>query len=333
MAPILRESLYGESPLLGDSAVMRRVRERIARLALLPWPARVEGQRGSGKRIACRMIYELSSRALGPYIRCSMHFVPNNLELAKLVGNVKGAFTGAHRDSRGAFEVAHGGVIALDEIGDATPVVQGILLQFVEEGTFIRIGEVVERRVDVRVITATNADLDAMARAGTFRADLLDRLGKPGVRLPALAEHVEDIPQLVGYYLPRKARQAGLAVRDLTPGELDLLMAYSWPGNVRQIKNVIERVIALTPGRQQIEVTDLPEEIQQATEQVAELVPTLPGNGLDLDRYLTGIEYELIRQSLSRTKGNKRQAAQLLGLKRTTLIEKLRRLERSTAMH
>jgi DNA-binding NtrC family response regulator len=111
------------------------------------------------------------------------------------------------------------------------------------------------------------------------------------------------------------------------------MMAYSWPGNVRQIKNVIERVIALTPGRQQIEVTDLPEEIQQATEQVAELVPTLPGNGLDLDRYLTGIEYELIRQSLSRTKGNKRQAAQLLGLKRTTLIEKLRRLERSTAMH
>lgn len=215
--------------LLGDSAIMRAVRDRIVRLAQLPWPTRVEGPRGSGKRMACRLLHVYSPRARGPFVVSNLNLMPDNLELAKLVGHTKGAFTGAERDMPGAFEVAHTGTLVLDEVSDASPRVQGILLQLVEERTFSRIGEVRVRTVDVRVVVATNADLAERVSAGGFRADLLDRFGKRGVRLPALAEHPDDIPQLVAHILPRKAREAGRTVRDLTRGELDLLRAYSWP--------------------------------------------------------------------------------------------------------
>jgi transcriptional regulator with PAS, ATPase and Fis domain len=231
----------------------------------------------------------------------------------------------------GRFEQAHKGTLFLDEIGTMSANLQAKLLRVLQEREFERLGESVPTRIDVRVIAATNSDLGRMVREGTFREDLYYRVNVIPVRLPPLRERREDIPLLVQHFLDRIGRdldppRSGVSFSQQAVRQL---MAYDWPGNVRQLENLVERALTLGAGRQQIDVDMLPDEIRAAATAAQSGFVTLPEDGFDLDAHLAGIERDLIDQSLERTGGNKRKAAQILGLKRTTLVEKLKRLQRS----
>jgi DNA-binding NtrC family response regulator len=263
---------------------------------------------------------------------------------------VRGAFTGAVGNRQGRLEQAHKGTLFLDEVGTMSVALQMKLLRVLQEREFERVGDSHTIKVDVRVTAATNSDLAKLVAEGQFREDLFYRLNVIPVQLPPLRERKEDIPLLVQHFLakfeaerdaapkdkdaPRAAgspaRDAGRPAVPLTVSQQAMrrLMAYQWPGNVRQLENAIERAVAFTAGRSQIDIGDLPSEVQQAQESVAASAVTLPEDGMDLDAFVASIERELIQRSLERTGGNKGQAARLLNLKRTTLVEKLKRLQR-----
>ncbi len=275
---------------------MQEVLSTIARLAAMPWPVRIEGPTGSGKRIAARLLHALSARAAAPFVLCNLNMIADGREHAELVGWVRGAFTGAVSDHAGDFEVSHGGVVFLDEIGAATPTVQLALLQLVDEGAVRRIGDHRVRFVDARVVCATNVDLEAAVAGGRFREDLFFRLGPHVVRMPALVEHREDMPELVAAILARKAREAGLTVRELRPEELEYLMAYDWPGNVRELEHLVEHFV--TWGR-------LPANLAEGS--------------------LRSGWRRRVDQVLARHRGNKTAAARELGVSRQALYEALQR--------
>jgi two-component system, NtrC family, response regulator len=287
----------GRGPfLLGQSAVMQSVKATIARLAAFPWPVRIEGASGTGKGIAARMLHALSTRARRPFVRCNLNMIPDGREHAELVGWVRGAFTGAVSDHAGDFEAAHSGVVFLDELAVASPKVQAALLQLVDEGVVRRIGDYRVRVVDVRVVAATNADLEAEVAAGRFREDLFFRLDRHVVCMPALAEHREDIPELASKMLEWSARAAGVSARDLAPADLEQLMAYDWPGNVRALEHVIEYFV--TWGR-------LPADLAQ--------------DGLR-SSWRRRVDHALAHHS-----GNKTAAARELGVSRQALYDELER--------
>jgi transcriptional regulator with PAS, ATPase and Fis domain len=252
---------------------------------------------------------------------------------------VRGAFTGAVGTRAGRLEQAHKGTLFLDEVGTMTPALQMKLLRALQEREFERIGDTHTIKVDVRVIAATNSDLRRMVEEGQFREDLFYRLNVIPVQLPSLRERKEDIPLLVQHFLDKIAagRETGegrgpseRAAAPITFSQeaMRRLMAYHWPGNVRQLENAIERAVAFSAGRSQIDVGDLPAEVQQIQEAALTSPVTLPEEGLDFDAFIAEVERELIQRSLERTGGNKGQAARLLNLKRTTLVEKLKRLEK-----
>lgn len=191
--------------LIGSTRRMREVREQLRSLAPVPWPVRIEGPSGSGKSVAARLLHEWSPLASGPFVSCNVGMIASGLEIGELVGHARGAITGAVSDRVGVFEAAHGGTLFLDEIGTASPTVQRALLQLIEEGSVRRLGEHRERQVRVRLVFATNADLEAAVLAGDFRVDLLHRLGLLIVKMPSLARHREDIPALANEILAEKA--------------------------------------------------------------------------------------------------------------------------------
>lgn len=284
--------------LLGQSQLMQRVRERIEMLARLPWHVRIEGPSGSGKNLAARLLHVLSARARGPFVVCSLAMLPDGIELAELVGHRRGAYTGAVEDRAGAFERAHSGTLFLNEIGTASSEAQKALLQLVDEGAFHRMGEERVRSVDVRIAFATNEDLDAQVSSGLFREDLYHRLGMLVVQMPALAEHLEDIPQLAEHLLSAKCRQAGLSVAPLTAADMQRLMAYAWPGNVRQLDRAMEHYVAFG---------------------------TFPDT---IDRGPRTSDWrERIDEVLRCCAGNKTAAARALGVSRKLLYEELKRRE------
>jgi transcriptional regulator with PAS, ATPase and Fis domain len=211
-----------------------------------------------------------------------------------------------------------------------SPALQTKLLRVLQEREFERVGDSTTIKVDVRVIAATNADLARMVGEGLFRGDLFYRLNVIPVKLPPLRERKEDIPLLVQHFLQKFCSELGRPAMTMSQTATRALMSYSWPGNIRQLENAVERAVALSGGRSQIEAIDLPPEIQEASEEPAPLsaVP-LPEDGIDFEKFIADIEREMIRRSLERTNGNKGAAARLLNLKRTTLVEKLKRLERS----
>jgi two-component system, NtrC family, response regulator AtoC len=252
---------------------------------------------------------------------------------------VRGAFTGAVGMRQGRFEQANKGTLFLDEVGTMSVALQMKLLRALQEREFERVGDNQTIKVDVRVIAATNSDLAAMVRTGGFREDLYYRLNVIPIELPPLRDRRDDIPLLAQHFLekfagaarfppsPLAARGAGgTRVPTLSQGAMRRLMAYSWPGNVRQLENAIERAVALGAGRPQIEVQDLPPEIHAEPEPVTSPAVEFPDNGIDLPAYLASIERDLIHRSLERTGGNRNKAAELLRIKRTKLVEKLKRL-------
>jgi DNA-binding NtrC family response regulator len=324
------EARYRFEGLIGSSAAMRELFNVLEVVAATPSTILITGETGTGKELVARAIHHNSPRRDQRFVAINCGALPESLLEAELFGHVRGAFTGAVGNRAGRLEQANKGTLFLDEIGTMSTHLQTKLLRVLQEREFERIGDTRTTRIDVRVIAATNADLGKMVKEGAFREDLYYRLNVIPVQLPALRERREDIPLLVRHFVARLGGDLDPPRGDVTVSQeaMRRMMAYEWPGNIRQLENTIERALALHRGGQ-IEVSALPDEVQASGQTSAAAPLALPDHGLDLDEYVLQIERELIRLSLERTGGNKRQAAALLGLKRTTLVEKLKRLERA----
>jgi two-component system response regulator PilR (NtrC family) len=321
---------YRFGGIVGKSRAMMRLLQLLETVAGTSSTILIAGETGTGKEVVARAIHHNSPRRTSRFVALNCSAIPETLLEAELFGHVRGAFTGAVGSRQGRLEQAHRGTLFLDEVGTMSPALQMKLLRVLQEREFERVGDSHTTKVDVRIIAATNSDLEQMVAEGQFRGDLFYRLNVIPVRLPALRERKEDIPLLVQHFLDKFAGEAAAAGRPLSVSQdaMRRLMAHGWPGNVRQLENVIERAVAFSAGRAQIDVHDLPAEFGQHAAPVLASPVSLPEEGLDLEGLIAGIERELIERSLERTGGNKGQAARLLNLKRTTLVEKLKRLQR-----
>jgi DNA-binding NtrC family response regulator len=327
------EERYRFEGVVGKGRAMARVFQLLETVAPTNSTILITGETGTGKEVVARAIHHNSPRRLFRFVALNCAAIPETLLEAELFGHVRGAFTGAIGNRQGRLEQAHKGTLFLDEVGTMSVGLQTKLLRVLQEREFERVGDSHTTKVDVRIIAATNSDLARMVADGQFREDLYYRLNVIPVELPPLRERKEDIPLLVQHFLDKfraDAAAAGQARGPQTVAQeaMRRLMASTWPGNVRQLENAVERAVAISGGRSQIDVSDLPVEIQQAEEPSLPSTVALPEDGLDLDAFVAHIEHELIQRSLERTGGNKGRAAKLLNLKRTTLVEKLKRFER-----
>jgi DNA-binding NtrC family response regulator len=280
----------------------------------------VLGESGTGKEVVARYIHELSARNDGPFVSINCGALPETLLESELFGHVKGAFTGAVRDKEGLFASARGGTFFLDEIAEMTPATQVKLLRILQEREALPVGGTEPIPVDVRVIAATNRDLDEEMRRGRFRSDLYYRLNVISLHLPPLRERREDIPLLVEYCLERLARERQQSVRRLAPEALDVLLAYDWPGNVRELENALEHAAVVT-DREEIDPLALPERMRspKASPLVSERAPANPT--------LEAVERAYILWVLQAEGGNKTRTAEVLGIDPSTLYRKLSRYE------
>jgi DNA-binding NtrC family response regulator len=321
------EDRYRIDGLIGRSRVMRELFQLLETVAATSSTVLITGETGTGKELAARAIHHNSPRRTNRFVALNCSAIPETLLEAELFGHVRGAFTGAVGARQGRLEQAHKGTLFLDEVGTMSPALQAKLLRVLQEREFEPVGDSHTVKIDVRVIAATHSDLAKMVADGTFREDLYYRLNVIPVKLPPLRERREDIPLLVQHFLQKLSSESGRATVTISQDALRRLMAYHWPGNIRQLENAIERALAFSQGRSQIDVQDLTSDIQDQAGATEASEVWFPDDGLDFGRYIETIELALIRRSLERTQGNKRQAAKLLNLKRTTLIEKLKRLE------
>ena len=332
------EERYRFEGLIGKSRPMTLLFQLLETVAPTNSTILISGETGTGKEVVARAIHHNSPRRAHRFVALNCSAIPETLLEAELFGHVRGAFTGAVGNRQGRLEQAHKGTLFLDEVGTMSVALQMKLLRVLQEREFERVGDSHTIKVDVRVIAATNSDLAKLVAEGQFREDLFYRLNVIPVQLPALRERKEDVPLLVLHFLAkfeseRDAADSGIKADrqprlTVSQEAMRRLMAYPWPGNVRQLENAVERAVAFTAGRSQIDVGDLPSEVQQAEEHITASAVMLPEDGIDLDAFLANIERELIQRSLERTGGNKGQAAQLLNLKRTTLVEKLKRFDK-----
>ena len=315
--------------LVGLSQVMRDLFERLKMIAPTNSTILITGETGTGKELVARAIHHNSPRSAHRLAALNCGAIPESLLEAELFGHVRGAFTGAVESRPGRLEQAHRGTLFLDEVGTMTPALQAKLLRVLQERELERIGDTRQIKIDVRVIAATNSDLTQLVADGTFREDLFYRLNVIPIPLPPLRDRRDDIPLLTQHFLERLGRELVPPRPDvgLSQEAMRQLMAYAWPGNIRQLENVIERTLAFSQGRTQIEAADLPPEIQAAVDPGLSVRVAFPDDGLDFERYVHDVERELIRQALGRADGNQRLAADLLHLKRTTLLEKMKRLQ------
>jgi DNA-binding NtrC family response regulator len=321
------DNRYRIDGLVGRSRAMRDLFQLLETVAATSSTVLVTGETGTGKELAARAIHHTSPRRAHRFVALNCSAIPETLLEAELFGHVRGAFTGAVGNRQGRLEQAHRGTLFLDEVGTMSPALQAKLLRVLQEREFERVGDSHTIKIDVRVIAATHSDLAKMVSEGSFREDLFYRLNVIPVQLPPLRDRREDIPLLVQHFLQKLAADSGQPVVTVSQEATRRLMAYQWPGNVRQLENAVERALAFSHGRPQIDVQDLAPEIQHEPSPADADATWFPDDGLDFEQYIEGIELSLIRRSLERTNGNKRQAAKLLNLKRTTLIEKLKRLE------
>jgi len=321
------EERYRFEGLIGKSQPMQKLFQMLETVAGTNSTILITGETGSGKEVVAKAIHHASPRRAHRFVALNCSAIPETLLEAELFGHVRGAFTGAVGNRQGRLEQAHKGSLFLDEVGTMSTALQMKLLRVLQEREFERVGDSHSTKVDVRVMAATNSNLAQMVADGEFREDLFYRLNVIAVQLPPVRERKEDIPLLVKHFLDRLgADNPDTRPKTISQDAMRRLMAYQWPGNVRQLENAIERAVAMSAGRGQIDVTDLPMEVQQAQESVLASPVTLPEEGIDLDAFVANVERELIQRSLERTGGNKGAAAKLLNLKRTTLVEKLRRL-------
>jgi DNA-binding NtrC family response regulator len=301
-----------DSGIIGESQAIMDVMETVARVAASDATVMVYGESGTGKELVARAVHQQSVRRDEAFIQLSCAALPETLLESELFGYEKGAFTGADGSKPGRFELADGGSLFLDEIGDISQTVQVKLLRVLEQRSFERLGGSKTVNVDVRLIGATNRDLPAMVKAGEFREDLFYRLNVIPLQMPALRERPGDIALLSAHFLSRYAPD-----KLFTAEALKALEEYPWPGNVRELQNTVERTTILSRG-EQIGVEDLPAEVRQGTALGSGPVK-LPAEGVSLEQ----VERDLIAQALARTGGNRTRAAELLGISRHTLLYRI----------
>ena len=310
--------------IIGDSKAILEVIDLIRKVADTDSTILVLGESGTGKELVARAIHGLSPRADNMLVPINCSAIPADLLESELFGHVKGAFTGAHMARVGRFEMAHNGTIFLDEIAEMSPHLQAKLLRVLQEKSFTPVGGTKTVQVDARVVAATNKNLDEEVEEGRFRADLFFRLNVIPIRIPALRERTGDIPLLITHFMEKCNREKSRTIEGIRPDALAVLQRYQWPGNIRELENLIER-IAVLKGSGWIETQDIPEKMRQAEMLPSSFVPVLGECGLDIRNATENFENSLISQALRIAEGNKNRAATLLGLKRTTFVEMLKR--------
>ena len=330
--------------ILGASPAMRRMFQTLELVAPMHSTVLIKGETGTGKELVARTIHENSPRRDFPFVAFNAAAIPDGLAEAELFGHVKGAFTGAVYTRVGRFEAADRGTLFIDEIASMPLQLQAKVLRVLQEREFERVGASRPQKVNTRIIAATNVDLAELVREGRFREDLFYRLNVIQVELPALRERLSDIPLLAQHFINDTCRANGLAPKVLSQAALQALMTFAWPGNVRHLQNAVESAVVMSGVAKEIGVEVLPAEIAQpapltlstrAPEPVAtpsSLIPATPEEGINFNAAMTTVERELILTYLRRAGGNKRRAARMLSLSRTTLIDKLHRLGVSEAV-
>jgi DNA-binding NtrC family response regulator len=315
--------------LLGESPAMRELRTLIREVADSDATVLILGESGTGKEVVARTLHLQSSRRGRAFIPVHCGAIPEPLLESELFGHVKGAFTGATQARIGRFQIADRGTLFLDEIGDMPVVLQVKLLRVLQERTFEPVGSDRTVQVDVRIVAATNQDLEELVKVGKFREDLFYRLNVIPLTVPALRERREDIPLLLSHFLTRHAEARGARVLGFSDDAIGELAAFDWPGNVRELENLVERLVVIK-RHGTIGVSDLPDKYRARPPAAAPsseaALGELPEEGIDLRRVLASYEESLIAQALARAGGNKTRAGELLGLNRTTLVEKLKRI-------
>jgi len=319
--------------LSGDSPAVQSVKNDISLVAASDSTVLITGATGTGKEIVARNIHFQSPRRLKPFVPVNCGAIPPDLLESELFGHEKGAFTGAVSDRKGRFELADGGTLFLDEIGDMPMPMQVKLLRVLQERSFERVGSGKPRQVNVRIIAATHRDLDKLVADGRFREDLYFRLSVFPIHVPGLKDRIEDLPLLVEE-IRRKLGQSGDSGTRLSPRAIAALQQYEWPGNIRELSNLVERLTILYPDRE-VDVQDLPASYRENVDlDAVDAVTAAPApadaarfhpDGLDLKRYLADVEQSLIQRALDEADGVVARAAELLKLRRTTLVEKMRK--------
>ena len=316
--------------LLGTSAPFKQVREMIGKLARTQAPVYIYGESGSGKEMAARLIHENGARRTQPFVPVNCGAIPETLMESELFGYRKGAFTGANEDRDGFFQAAHGGTLFLDEVAELPLHTQVLLLRAIQERRVRKVGSTQEEPADARIICATNQSLAGMVEAGRFRRDLYYRLNVVELTMPPLRECREDIPLIAAHILQRVAAQNGTPAPRLSEAAINQLMAYDFPGNVRELENIMERALALSGQAEELGPEELalhkisPAEDEDETEPGAAAPP--PGDGEPLPAYLDRLEREAILQALGKTGFNRTAAARILGITFRQLRYRMQRL-------
>jgi DNA-binding NtrC family response regulator len=324
------DSMEWRKLLIGESPKIHNIAEIIRLVAPRRCTVLITGETGTGKEVVARAIHAASTRARFELVAVNCSALPENLLEAELFGHVKGAFTGAIGQRTGRFEQAHRGTLFLDEIGDMPLSLQSKLLRVLQEKELQRLGSSETLRIDVRVIAATNVNLPEKIRRGEFREDLYYRLNVVPIMIPAMRERTGDIPALVHHFIERVCRDEGIPRKHATREVLDRLSQQEWPGNVRQIENAVEMAIALSGERKLLLASDFPLPARvRHTSPTGSAYVAVPDHGLDFERTVGSFELSILEQALRKTGGNKKLAADMLRLKRTTLTAKLKTLSES----
>jgi DNA-binding NtrC family response regulator len=327
----LREQLrqrFGFDNIIGKSKPIQQVYDLIKLAAPSKSNILILGESGTGKELVAKAIHHHSRRAHGPFVTVNSGSMPADLLESNLFGHVRGAFTGAIASKKGLFEMADNGSIFFDEIGNIPYDTQAKLLRVIQEKEFMRLGGVDTIKVDVRIIAATNADLEASVQHGTFREDLFYRLNVISIHLPPLRKRTEDIPMLAQHFLGYYARENEKQIREVSPRAMEVLLDYHWPGNVRELENVIERAVVLSTG-EVLDVDLLPMTVRQP-DAVGLPPPALPSNGIAFKDAVSEYERQIIIKALQACGGVQKRAAEMLHVKPTTLHEMMKRLNISS---
>jgi DNA-binding NtrC family response regulator len=318
---------YSVDNVIGRSPAMQAVLDTVGRVAPLRTTVLLTGESGTGKEVIAKAVHYNSPRASAPLVAINCAAIPENLLESELFGHERGAFTDAHARKLGHFESAHRGTIFLDEIGEMNPGTQAKLLRVLEQGTFTRVGGSQPVTVDVRVIAATNRDLDKSMQDGSFRPDLYFRLNVVAIHLPPLRDRRDDLPLLIRYFLARKSGELGMPEKSFDRDAFDCLLRYAWPGNVRELENVIERALALSQ-HPALGVHDLPAHLANGQDAfpLRAIAATAPGKSPTLSAAVEELEHILIINALTQADHNQTRAAEILGTTRRILKYKMDKL-------